>query len=210
MEKSLDFLYTHEGEKALSKSSKDVVKRWHVIYAHARHEKRIHCEMVQMGIESFLPMKKELHVWSDRKKWVEVPLFSSYAFANITSEERNRIYPLNGFVKFVCSNGKPSIVPQWQIDAIKKFIDFYPDKIDVSDSDYVGTEGVILAGPLMGMHGKIVDVKNRKCFAIKVDGIEKVLSVTIPVSLFKPLSDLNKRRIPVERNMEREDSKVRR
>lgn len=168
-------------------------KKWHVIYVRARHEKQFHSEMLEIGLESFLPMRRELHTWSDRKKWVEVPLFSSYVFVrmdpfgtNMRTGERSRVYLLSGFVRFVSSNGKPSIVPQWQIDGIRKFVDFYPEKVDVLDSDYVGTEGIIIGGPLMGMRGKVVDVKNQKCFTMKIDGIEKVLSVTIPVSLFKP------------------------
>lgn len=169
-------------------SSSSEKKSWHVIYVQARHEKKIHLQIVEAGLESFLPMKKELHTWSDRKKWIDVPLFSSYLFANITAAERNRIFPLSGFVRFVCSSGKPSIVPQWQIDGIKKFIEFCPEKIEVADSDFVGTEGTITAGPLIGMRGKIIEVKNQKFFAIRIDGIEKVLSVTIPVSFFKPLS----------------------
>jgi len=169
-------------------SAEESRKKWHVIYAHARHEKRIHSEMAEAGIESFLPMRKELHTWSDRKKWVDVPLFSSYVFAKITPEERNRLYLLNGFVKFVSSNGKPSIVPQWQIDGIRKIVSSFPEEVEVLDSDYVGMEGVILAGPLAGMRGKILDTKNRKCFAMKIEGIDKVLSVTIPVSLFKPFA----------------------
>ena len=32
------------------------------------------------GIESYLPLKKVLKQWSDRKKWVEEPLFRSYIF----------------------------------------------------------------------------------------------------------------------------------
>jgi transcription antitermination factor NusG len=179
-----------------------VDKKWHVIYVKARHEKRFHSEMLEMGLESFLPMRRELHAWSDRKKWVEVPLFSSYVFVRMfhsvqtpsedlfgtgtTSGERKRVYSLSGFVRFVSSNGKPSIVPEWQIDGIRKFVEFYPEEVDVLDSDYVGTEGIIIGGPLMGMHGKVVDVKNQKCFTMKVDGIDKVVSVTIPVSLFKP------------------------
>ena len=112
-----------------------------------QHEKRFHSEMAEMEIESFLPMRKELHEWSDQKKWVEVPLFSSYVFANVTSEERNRVYALNGFVRFVSSNGKPSIVPQGQMDGIKKIVDSYPDRVEVLESDYIGTRGVILSGP---------------------------------------------------------------
>lgn len=187
MKNHVELLSTSNAREMFAEDAKDL-KRWHVMYVQARHEKRIHSDMLEMGVESFLPMKKELHEWSDRKKWIDVPLFSSYVFVNVAPEDRARVYTLNGFVKFVSSNGRPSIVPQWQIDGIKKFVDFYPDRVGVLDSDYVGAEGVIIAGPLMGMHGKIVDVKNRKCFAMKIDGIEKVLSVTIPASLFKPLS----------------------
>ncbi len=175
-------------------------KKWHVIYVHARHEKRIHEDMLKMQLESFLPMKKDLHEWSDRKKWVEVPLFSSYVFVRLSvgrsagevpgakpaPNEKGGIYLLDGFVKFVSTNGKACTVPEWQIDGIKRMIDSYPDQVEVLDSDYIGMEGAILAGPLAGLHGKIIEVKNRKCFAIKVDGIDRVLSVTIPVSLFKP------------------------
>jgi len=165
-------------------------RKWHVIYVHTRHEKRIHQEMLAMGFESYLPMKKELHAWSDRKKWVEVPLFTSYVFANITLDERNRVYLLNGFVKFVSSSGKPCIVPQWQIDGIKNMIDSYPEQVEVIDCDYCGIEGMIIGGPLAGLRGKVVDVKNQKRFTMKIEGIEGVLSVTIPASLFRPTPEL--------------------
>ncbi len=170
-------------------------KKWHVIYVHARHEKQIHLEMLKMGLESLLPMKKELHTWCDRKKWVDVPLFSSYVFINMPPGEKELVYLLNGFVKFVSTNGKPCIVPQWQIDGIKKILNSYPELIDVLDSDYVGVEGTILVGPLAGIHGKITEVKNQKCFTMRIDGIERVLSVTIPASLFKPFSEVIPRRL---------------
>ena len=163
------------------------LKRWHVVYVKARHEKTFHSQVLESGIESFLPMKKELHTWSDRRKWVEVPLFSSYVFVSLAHGDRSRLYSLAGFGRFVTSDGKPSVVPQWQIDGIRKLVDFYPESIEVSDSDFVATEGIITGGPLAGIRGKIIDVKNGKSFAIKIDGIEKVLSVIIPVSLFKPL-----------------------
>ena len=100
---------------AIIKSLLDIQgdKKWHVIYVHARHEKQIHLEMLKMGLESLLPMKKELHTWCDRKKWVGVPLFSSYVFINMSPGEKELVYLLNGLVKFVSTNGKPYIVPQW-------------------------------------------------------------------------------------------------
>ena len=164
-------LATSRRWQALTTFEAREVKKWHVVYVHARHEKQFHSEMLELGLESFLPMRRELHSWSDRKKWVEVPLFSSYVFVRMypfgtdtRSDERNRVYLLNGFVKFLFSNGKPSIVPEWQIDGIRKFIEFYPEEIDVLDSDYIGTEGIIIGGPLMGMRGKVVEREESEMF----------------------------------------------
>ncbi len=161
--------------------------------------------MLKSGLESFLPMKKELHMWSDRKKWIEVPLFSSYVFVRILPVEKERVFALDGFVKFVTTNGKPCIVPQRQIDGIKKIIDSYPERVDVLDSDYVGVEGTIIAGPLAGMQGRIIEVKNRKCFTMRIDGIERVLSVTIPASLFRTLGEVHKPGLAPDRRSLRED-----
>ncbi len=158
-------------------------KRWHVIYMRTRYEKRAHEDLGKRGIESFLPMRKELHQWSDRKKWVEVPLFSSYVFVNITSSERNRIYLLDGFVRFVMMNGKPSIVPEWQIDSVRKVVDYFPDEVNVLGADYVGKTGVIVSGPLAGMKGEIVEVMNERWFTIRIDGLDKVLAVKVPISM---------------------------
>lgn len=158
-------------------------KSWHVIYVRTRYEKRAHDDLGRGGIESFLPMRKELHQWSDRKKWVEVPLFRSYVFVNITASERNRVYMLDGFVNFVAMNGKPSIVPEWQIDIVKRVVDYFPGEVNALGAGYVGKTGVIVSGPLAGLKGKIVDVLNERWFTIKIDGLEKLLAVKVPISI---------------------------
>ena len=57
---------------------------WHAIYVHSRAEKKVHVELTLKGIESFLPLHRKLRQWSDRKKWVEIPLISGYVFVHIT------------------------------------------------------------------------------------------------------------------------------
>jgi transcription antitermination factor NusG len=52
--------------------------RWYAIRTRSRHEKMVHEQLQTQGIETFLPLVKRIHKWSDRKKEVEVPLFSGY------------------------------------------------------------------------------------------------------------------------------------
>jgi hypothetical protein len=53
-------------------------KGWYVAYTKPRHERTAVYSLQKAGIGSFLPLTKKLRIWSDRKKYVEEPLFPSY------------------------------------------------------------------------------------------------------------------------------------
>ena len=55
-------------------------KKWIAVYTKPRHEKTVENELLKKGFEVYLPILKERRKWSDRKKWVEFPLFRSYIF----------------------------------------------------------------------------------------------------------------------------------
>ena len=54
--------------------------RWYALHTRARHEKSVERRLRDQGMETFVPTTMEVHRWSDRKKKVEVPLFSCYVF----------------------------------------------------------------------------------------------------------------------------------
>lgn len=157
-------------------------KLWHVIYVRARHEKRVHEDLTVRRIESYLPLRKEIHQWSDRKRWIEVPLFSSYVFVRILPEESNAVYLTAGFVKFVSTNGKPSVIPDRQIEDIRRVIDCYSTEVEVLEGSYAGSEAEVIAGPLSGLRGEIIELVNGKTFVIRIDGLDKLLNVKVPVN----------------------------
>lgn len=166
----------------------DSKKSWRVIYVKARHEKIAQSDIVKYGIETYLPMRSELHQWSDRRKWIDVPLFSGYVFVRISMLEFGMVYLANGFVKFVSLNGKPSIVPDDQVEAVKRIVDTYGRDVEVVDGNCLGMQAEITAGPLMGLRGEVIQLKNLKSFVVKVDGLEKVLSVRVPAGYVRILN----------------------
>ncbi len=105
----------------------------------------------------------------------------------LTQGQRNLVYQLNGLVKFLNSGGKPSVVPQWQIDAIRKVTDVCPDKVGILSSAQIGLKGIITVGPLAGLVGELVEVLNQKYFIIRLEGLDKILRVAIPEAAFDPL-----------------------
>src|SRR5665647_1355860 len=50
------------------------IYQWYAIYTRSRSEKSVNLELSLTGIESYLPLKKTIRKWSDRKKMVEVPI----------------------------------------------------------------------------------------------------------------------------------------
>ena len=53
---------------------------WYAFVTRPRHEKRVKQYLDGSGFENYLPLHKQMHQWKDRKKYVEVPLFSCWIF----------------------------------------------------------------------------------------------------------------------------------
>ena len=68
------------------------MEKWIAVYTKSRHEKVVIQELENKNIEAYCPIFKERRQWSDRKRWVEFPLFRSYVFAKI--ELKNSLYIL--------------------------------------------------------------------------------------------------------------------
>ncbi len=157
-------------------------KSWYVIYVKARHEKRAYAHLVERDIEAYLPLRKEIRQWSDRKKRIEVPLFSCYVFVRTAPQKFDDIYATAGFVRFVSVRGKPSVVPDNQIENVRKLVTYYPDDVEVAETDYSGYDAEMIAGPLTGLRGKVADLVGGKNFIVMIEGLNKLLRVKVHAS----------------------------
>src|SRR5438105_7176392 len=75
----------------------------YAIRTRSRHEKMVSEQLLNHGIENFLPLVKRVHNWSDRRKIVELPLFSGYVFVRValSSRDRTRVRQTHGVAGFV-------------------------------------------------------------------------------------------------------------
>ncbi|MDD2964044.1 MAG: UpxY family transcription antiterminator [Bacteroidales bacterium] len=132
---------------------------WHVIYTAPRAEKRVHAQLIEMGVETYLPLHQVIRQWADRKKQVELPLFTSYVFVNNSEREYYDILQTNGVVRFVYHCGRPAIIKAEEIMRIRQFLEKTRGYRTWLEPEM---EVEIVKGPLCGSVGRIERVGRHK------------------------------------------------
>ena len=158
------------------------IKKWYAIYTRSRAEKQMHDLLLKAGIDAYLPLRKVLKQWSDRKKWVEEPLFRSYIFVHITEAEYYDVLNSPGAVRFITFEGKAVPIPPQQIEAIKQFVDTGQELPDVDLKLELGTMVDIIAGPMKGINGELLEILGKKKVKIEIDGLGQAVYLELPAS----------------------------
>jgi transcription antitermination factor NusG len=154
-------------------------KHWYAVYTKPRAEKQVAKRLSDSGITAFLPIQKTLRQWSDRKKMVEVPLFTSYVFVNIDAADHDRVLQTYGAVKYVSFEGKAATIPQDQIDNLKLIINS-DTNIEVTHEKLKPGQNVeVTHGTLKGLRGELIKSKKHRLL-IRIDTIHQNLLVNIP------------------------------
>ena len=157
-------------------------KSWFALYTRPRHEQRVYEELVEMGVEVYLPMHKVLRQWSDRKKWVTVPLFRSYCFVRIAPEKYMIPLKAYGAVRYIYYDGKPALVRDHEIETIRMICDS-DYQIEVVERDFCKGERITInSGPLCGMEGEFIENAGKKKILVRVDAINHALLVSVPLA----------------------------
>ncbi|MFW6020153.1 MAG: UpxY family transcription antiterminator [Bacteroidales bacterium] len=155
-------------------------KSWYVVYTKSRQEKIVEKWLKEIGIECYLPLQKVLRQWKDRKKWIEKPLISSYVFVRLANDkEYMTVLQTMGVVCFITFEGKVAKVPDNQIETIKLLLANEADLEVTSENFEEGDEIEVKAGPLKGLEGSLIIVKNNKKVKIRIDHIGQSILVDI-------------------------------
>lgn len=129
---------------------------WNVLYTKPRNEKKVLDRLTAKGINCYCPIQKTLKQWSDRKKWVEEPIFKSYVFVEEPKSEIEKMTILQtlGVVRFMFWLGEPAKVKEEEIKKIKNFLGNHSSVETIAFES--GTELKIKDGALKGSTGVVV------------------------------------------------------
>lgn len=156
-------------------------RNWYAVQTRARNEKVISERLQEQGLTTFLPLVTEVHRWSDRKKKVELPLFSCYVFAKLeagNNDERMRVYRTGGVFGIVSMRGEAIPIPDEQIEALRTVV---TQQIPFSAHPYlkIGQRVRIRGGSLDGVEGVLLSRSGDRTLIISVEAIQRSLAVRV-------------------------------
>lgn len=156
------------------------VEQWYALQTRARHEKVVQERLERRGVATFLPTVTEMHRWSDRKKKVEMPLFSCYLFARLDPARVNRLRLLcvEGVFSFVGQNGVGLPIPDEQIEAVRTLAS---SQLPCSPYPFlkIGQRVRVCSGSLNGLEGILVSRDGDSSLVISIDAIQRSMSVRV-------------------------------
>ena len=151
---------------------------WYALYTKSRHEKLVEEGLRKKGIETFLPLRKIIRHWSDRKKEIQEPIFKGYLFVQIPLSQQREVLQTRGSVRLIGFNAHPVPVPEKDLNAVRRFV---REEISLDPYPYLeaGNRVYIRSGPLKGIEGFIVRKDKQMRLVISLDLLFQSISVEV-------------------------------
>jgi transcription antitermination factor NusG len=153
---------------------------WYALYTRPCQERKVAQQLMLRNIEHYCPLKKVLRQWSDRKKIIFKPLFTSYVFVRLKSSGITWVRDMDGVVNFVQFNQKPAVIKDEEIETIRRFLKEHK-QVSVEMIEFGVKDKVeVIGGPFMSMMGDVVEV------------LHKTVKVLLPSLGYQLVAELEK------------------
>lgn len=133
-------------------------KFWIAVYTRPRSEKRADKELRALGIETFLPMQRQMRQWSDRKKMVDAIVIPMVLFLNVSNEDLILInrHPLILKMYSLPGEKQPTKIPSKQIEKLKYILEQSDVPVDYDPNVFRVKDRVrVTRGKLIGISGEV-------------------------------------------------------
>jgi transcriptional antiterminator RfaH len=156
---------------------------WYVIYTKPRQERKVAEQLSRKNISYFLPIVSSVRQWHDRKKVVQVPLFPSYVFVNLTGVTQFFDgMESDGVCCYVRVNREPAVVPQTVIEQIDLVVRS-GQNVDVSSERFhSGQQVLICHGALTGLSGEVIQSNGKEKVLVRVSILNRNILVDLQPS----------------------------
>jgi transcription antitermination factor NusG len=163
------------------------VGAWIVLQVAPRSERRVASILGYKGYEPLAPTYLSRKRWSDRIKTLEEPLFPGYIFVQRSATTvSGTMCSTPGVVRLLSFEGRPSPVPDSEIDAIRRFT--LLGKPSPTPFCCVGQNVQIKGGPFAGIVGIVRQIRNRACLIISVQLIAQSICIDVTELQVEPVA----------------------
>jgi transcription antitermination factor NusG len=170
--------------------SKNMDASWYTVQTSYRCEQRAASSLTAKGFKTYLPLLREVHVWKDRRKTMEVPAFGGYLFVHYQPSLGNRVKVLetSGVVRLLGGNHTPSPVSDLEIATVRRTLGSGVP-CDRCDALTPGALVEVKRGPLAGVQGRLARIKNNLRLVITISVFAKAISAELGLDDVEPIHE---------------------
>jgi transcription antitermination factor NusG len=137
-----------------------MTERWYAVYTKPRWEKKVAETLSAQHIDNYCPLNRVVRQWSDRKKVVYEPLFTSYVFVHIQEKQFGQLKKTDGILNLVYWLGKPAVIKDEEIEIIRHFLQEHSNVLLEKTTVNVQDTIKITKGSFINQQGTIVAINN--------------------------------------------------
>ena len=160
--------------------------RWFAIRTRYKSEKLAYKQLINRQIDAYLPIRHLIRRYGRKKREVDLPLINNFVFVKIVKKDYLTVLQteyVNGFLKL---GHNLLSIPEEQIELIRRLLGENID-LEVVENRILekGDWVEITSGPLLGMRGKLVQVKGKEKVLVELINSGYSLEISIDNQLVK-------------------------
>ena len=152
---------------------------WLAVHVRPRTEKRLAGELLNVGVDYFLPVRERRYVSGGRSRVSLLPLFPSYVFARVENEQLPLLYGSSAFVR-VIRDPEPRRL-QSQLASLEMLLQQHRG-CELYPALAVGTPVRVVRGPLAGVEGVITRWESGYQLRIGISLLGQSIGVPVDVA----------------------------
>lgn len=166
------------------------VYSWFALQVLHQHEARVASLLAYKGYEYFYPTYKAPSCSSKGADLRYRPLFPGYVFCKVTGTATGLICNTPGVIRFVSFGGKAAPVPEREIDAVRRGVEADLNPSPFGSCLEIGQKVQVRKGPLCGVTGRLICIKNRTRLLLCVEVVMKAITVDVDINDIVPLAQV--------------------
>ena len=148
---------------------------WYVACVKSCQERNAVEALSRQAYQTYLPIVREIHKWSDRRKVVERMLMPHYVFVRCMEQDRIRILE---DIPYVCRfmydrcNSGAAMVRDEEMEAFRAMVEKGGRDVSISTIPVAPGDKVrVTSGPLEGVECELTQVSGGRCLAVRLGSV---------------------------------------
>jgi len=160
---------------------------WFAIRVRSRCETIASCTLRSKGYEEFVPLYRSRRHWSDRAKYLDLPLFPGYIFCRLDPHDQLPVLTSSGIVSIIGVGKNPEPVNDNEIARIKAIVN---SGVLAAPWPFLhaGQKIAVTRGPLTGVEGFLVSVRDQYKVVVSIQLLQRSVAAEIDRDCVQPIS----------------------